>query len=636
MNRKNRNSIASCLKLPQFITMNVIDGQAGLVRYYSLIFYSLTINNILNIIILLILAGISIQSITNTGLFANAKRAKDESMKGQLKEEISLAIQSIQTEEIYKGNGVTLETLVGGQLENALTDITVELDGDEINGEYKNYEYTIDSNLKVTINGEVSGAKISGTAEVQTAGYVFEGTTVDVKVTANVTEGTITGIEAPETATIKTDTSATEKVYTVSKSGTYVFKVTTDSGKTKNIKATVNNILSAPQIKIDNVTWNSFRINVENDYPEGAITEYKYYVGGAVKQQGTTNKSYKVTGLAELTEYNNIQVTAYINSANKVSNVEKATTDLKDGIAYSWDEIAEMAKAISNDSSITDDSDTATVNGKTLKVGQMKNLDGKRVRILGFNHDTLSEPSTAYGSTTATGKAGISFEYVEVKNYEEPEIHKGVKDVTNQDSGYNADEVHTWVIESDIPSNLDNYKLYDIVDNIDYRLKFEGTNKVVVKIGNTTLKEGTDYKISFVENTNGVQNKTTSGKLTLTFLDTENGMNASTTLKNNQGKKIQVIFNTTFAKDENGNLLATMGEQIPNQAKLEYINKRYEKHSTIITTNKPFGKWHEIFGDVTLANAILDRLLHHSHIININGNSYRLKDKIKSEIPEEN
>ena len=61
----------------------------------------------------------------------------------------------------------------------------------------------------------------------------------------------------------------------------------------------------------------------------------------------------------------------------------------------------------------------------------------------------------------------------------------------------------------------------------------------------------------------------------------------------------------------------------------QLINKRYERHSTIITTNKPFGKWHEIFNDVTLANAILDRLLHHSHIININGNSYRLKNKIK-------
>lgn len=67
----------------------------------------------------------------------------------------------------------------------------------------------------------------------------------------------------------------------------------------------------------------------------------------------------------------------------------------------------------------------------------------------------------------------------------------------------------------------------------------------------------------------------------------------------------------------------------------QLINKRYETHSTIITTNKSFGKWHEIFGDVTLANAILDRLLHHSHIININGNSYRLKDKIQNENMDE-
>ena len=75
---------------------------------------------VITIIILLILAGISIQAITNTGLFANAKKAKEKSMEGQLKEEISLAIQSIQTEEIYKGNSVTLETLAGGQLEKEL------------------------------------------------------------------------------------------------------------------------------------------------------------------------------------------------------------------------------------------------------------------------------------------------------------------------------------------------------------------------------------------------------------------------------------------------------------------------------------------------------------------------------------
>ena len=367
---------------------------------------------VITIVILLILAGISIQAITNTGLFANAKKAKEKSMEGQLKEEISLAIQSIQTEEIYKGNSVTLETLAGGQLQKELKDITAELTDGEINGEYKDYEYTIDDKFNVTINGPITGVRIKGSAEVQT-GYVFEGNTVEIKVTASITEGAITGIEAPEEATIKTDTSATEKVYTVNKNGAYVFKITSDAGKTKNITAKVENILAAPQITISEITENSFKINVENDYPEGAITEYKYSVGGTVKQQGTTDKSYIVTGLAELTEYNNIQVTAYINSANKVSNVEKATTDLKDGIAYSWDEIAEMAKVISNDSNITDDSDIVTVNGKTLKVGQMKILDGKRVRILGFNHDTLSEPSTAYGSSTATGKAGISFEYVD-------------------------------------------------------------------------------------------------------------------------------------------------------------------------------------------------------------------------------
>lgn len=58
----------------------------------------------------------------------------------------------------------------------------------------------------------------------------------------------------------------------------------------------------------------------------------------------------------------------------------------------------------------------------------------------------------------------------------------------------------------------------------------------------------------------------------------------------------------------------------------QLIAKRYEKTSTIITTNKPLSKWGEIFGDNVLANAILDRLLHHSHVINIVGRSYRTKD----------
>lgn len=59
------------------------------------------------------------------------------------------------------------------------------------------------------------------------------------------------------------------------------------------------------------------------------------------------------------------------------------------------------------------------------------------------------------------------------------------------------------------------------------------------------------------------------------------------------------------------------------------IAKRYEKTSTIITTNSPFSRWAEIFREPVLTNALLDRLLHHCSVININGPSYRLKDQLQ-------
>ena len=69
----------------------------------------------------------------------------------------------------------------------------------------------------------------------------------------------------------------------------------------------------------------------------------------------------------------------------------------------------------------------------------------------------------------------------------------------------------------------------------------------------------------------------------------------------------------------------------------QLINKRYEKTTTIITTNQTFSKWSEIFGDIVLANAILDRLLHHSHVFVINGKSYRTKDilELKEDLSEQ-
>ena len=62
----------------------------------------------------------------------------------------------------------------------------------------------------------------------------------------------------------------------------------------------------------------------------------------------------------------------------------------------------------------------------------------------------------------------------------------------------------------------------------------------------------------------------------------------------------------------------------------QLVSRRYERAATLVTTNRSVGEWGEIFGDVVVAAAILDRLLHHSQVMTIRGDSYRLKGKRKS------
>src|SRR5690606_28273167 len=57
----------------------------------------------------------------------------------------------------------------------------------------------------------------------------------------------------------------------------------------------------------------------------------------------------------------------------------------------------------------------------------------------------------------------------------------------------------------------------------------------------------------------------------------------------------------------------------------QLMTRRYERASTVLTSNKPFEEWGEIFGDEVMAAALIDRLLHHCHIVNIRGNSYRMR-----------
>ena len=68
----------------------------------------------------------------------------------------------------------------------------------------------------------------------------------------------------------------------------------------------------------------------------------------------------------------------------------------------------------------------------------------------------------------------------------------------------------------------------------------------------------------------------------------------------------------------------------------QLISSRYERASVIVTSNKPFGRWGEVFGDPVVAAAMIDRLVHHAEVVSLKGDSYRLKDRDLGRVPADN
>ena len=65
----------------------------------------------------------------------------------------------------------------------------------------------------------------------------------------------------------------------------------------------------------------------------------------------------------------------------------------------------------------------------------------------------------------------------------------------------------------------------------------------------------------------------------------------------------------------------------------QLVSSRYERASLIVTSNKPFGRWGEVFGDDVVAAAMIDRLVHHADVVNLKGDSYRLKNRDLGRVP---
>ena len=82
--------------------------------------------------------------------------------------------------------------------------------------------------------------------------------------------------------------------------------------------------------------------------------------------------------------------------------------------------------------------------------------------------------------------------------------------------------------------------------------------------------------------------------------------------------------------------------QIGAELLFEVFSQRYERGSTVVTSNMPFDEWTSVFGSERLTGALLDRLTHHVHILEMNGDSYRLNQskrrsrRIGAETPPHN
>ena len=157
---------------------------------------------------------------------------------------------------------------------------------------------------------------------------------------------------------------------------------------------------------------------------------------------------------------------------------------------------------------------------------------------------------------------------VKAENRKEPEIHKGVKTITNQSSGYDKDEIQTWVIQSTIPKGIADYTKYvitdvmdpDITNSYNKRIEFideeHPENNVKVKYvgADSYLTNGTDYRVVF---------NRMSKELAIEFINGSFEGGKSLT----EGSTLEITYNTKFALNVNGSIKG-LNESIPNQATL--------------------------------------------------------------------
>lgn len=215
----------------------------------------------------------------------------------------------------------------------------------------------------------------------------------------------------------------------------------------------------------------------------------------------------------------------------------------------------------------------------------------------GYAIDTTPVPFTVTESGTVAENNGVYEKESGVvykvthRNYEIPEIHKGVRSVVNQHSGYDIDDLSTWVISPTVPADIERYTKFIVTDKVngmDDRLKFAGTDTLNVVVsdkdlsdtkfdaadlsGYTILKKGTDYQAEYDSKTETFRVIFVDGSFTA----------GRTGIKN---KYVYIVFGCQFDnKDFHADEI--MGDAIYNQASLIY-NNSFMKEDDVLVTETP-------------------------------------------------
>lgn len=401
---------------------------------------------VITIIVLLILAGISIQAITNTGLFANAKLAKEKTIKAEMQEAISIAIQGLQTEKL---GGATLNDINEDWLNNEKLSerynaiILNDNNGKKIRLKKNGVSLTclIDINMNITI---CKAVEISYTVDKTT----FKDNTVKIRITVMNDEKGLKTIEMPDGNIIDCNCEHEKEIeYTITLGQEYIIKIISEDESVDNEK-----------IKIDSIPCNvtvELSIGAEMNN-KSIVTDY----GKTYENTITTTEKYAITNLTVTMDGKIITTSG--NSVVDINTgkikIENVTGDINVIVTTKKIEIQYTAIAVSTSSSLSNTSskeENSVEIGTTLYINIIASLEGTKCSAVLKADNTKTIPYEVKENGKYMFKVSGTYNGKTIEEEKEVIVNQFmfIQDVVKYDAG-------DWTIDE--IEDLKNLRLYDI------------------------------------------------------------------------------------------------------------------------------------------------------------------------------